>query len=126
MLLPCTHQFHGKCILAWVEHNFSCPLCRQVIGQFVPLIPNEEIHTKFTEAWEAHYLHKPTEPEEDDAGRKSGGKLGDGLGKESGSVEESLPTVVIPLEESDDAAEAAAAEEQTSRATIVVLSTQKE
>jgi len=56
MLLPCTHQFHGKCILRWVDQNFSCPLCRQEIGQFVPLnTTDKEIHQQFVDIWERHH-----------------------------------------------------------------------
>jgi len=56
MLLPCAHQFHGKCILRWVEQNFSCPLCRQEIAQFVPLNTTDtKTHEKFVYIWERHH-----------------------------------------------------------------------
>jgi len=56
MLLPCAHQFHGKCILRWVEQNFSCPLCRQEIAQFVPLNTTDtKTHEKFVDIWERHH-----------------------------------------------------------------------
>jgi len=56
MLLPCTHQFHGKCILRWVDQNFSCPLCRQEIAQFVPLnTTDSKIHQQFVDIWERHH-----------------------------------------------------------------------
>jgi len=56
MLLPCMHQFHGKCILRWVDQNFSCPLCRQEIGQFVPLnTTDKKIRQQFVDIWERHH-----------------------------------------------------------------------
>lgn len=27
--LPCNHEFHDSCILAWLEKTNSCPMCRQ-------------------------------------------------------------------------------------------------
>jgi len=68
MLLPCAHQFHGKCILRWVESNYSCPLCRQEISQFVPLNADDpDIHQKFVEIWERHHYGLPSESEDEDA-----------------------------------------------------------
>jgi len=62
MLLPCMHQFHGKCILRWVDQNFSCPLCRQEIGQFVPLSSTDEkIRQKFVDIWERHHYSAKSE-----------------------------------------------------------------
>lgn len=26
--LPCQHKFHSRCIKAWVNVKFNCPLCR--------------------------------------------------------------------------------------------------
>eukprot|EP00494_Astrolonche_serrata_P033115 UN33384 len=37
MILPCQHKFHGDCIIQWVDKNFSCPVCRAEVSQFVPL-----------------------------------------------------------------------------------------
>jgi len=62
MLLPCMHQFHGKCILRWVDQNFSCPLCRQEIGQFVPLgSTDEKIRQQFVDIWERHHYSESSE-----------------------------------------------------------------
>jgi len=67
MLLPCNHQFHGKCILRWVDQNFSCPLCRQEIGQFVPLnTTDKEIHQQFVEIWEKHHYGNSNESKKED------------------------------------------------------------
>jgi len=67
MLLPCTHQFHGKCILRWVDQNFSCPLCRQEIGQFVPLnTTDKEIHEQFVDIWEKHHYGDSRESKKED------------------------------------------------------------
>lgn len=55
MLLPCAHQFHGDCILQWVELNFSCPMCRQEINQFLPL-NGQTLNEKFVELWNEHYV----------------------------------------------------------------------
>lgn len=68
MLLPCTHQFHGKCILRWVDQNFSCPLCRQEIGQFVPLnTTDKEIHQQFVDIWEKHHYGDSRESKKEDS-----------------------------------------------------------
>lgn len=86
VLLPCYHSFHGVCILQWVEANFSCPLCRRAVEQFLPIedghqilqfdpngplsieqytekfqserIQSMEIFSKFVEIWESHYLRE--------------------------------------------------------------------
>eukprot|EP00494_Astrolonche_serrata_P006985 UN07010 len=55
LLFPCSHQFHSECILQWVEHNFSCPMCRQEIGQFVP-INGKNVNPRFSVLWQKHYL----------------------------------------------------------------------
>lgn len=84
-LLPCRHAFHGGCIVQWVEANFSCPLCRRTIEQFLPLEEDggqrlqfdptgplslaefdmgqvierqrsQEIFGRFIAIWEQHYL----------------------------------------------------------------------
>lgn len=71
MLLPCAHAFHGDCILRWVENNFSCPMCRTEIGQFLPMI-GTPIKEEFSELWNKHYVegnqHRSaaiSEPEDD-------------------------------------------------------------
>lgn len=62
VLLPCSHKFHSDCILQWVEHNFSCPMCRQEISQFFPL--KGDINPRFEEIWNKHYLEGDTKEEE--------------------------------------------------------------
>jgi len=57
MLLPCSHEFHGECILKWVELNFSCPLCRQQITQFVPL-EGQTLNERFVTLWDEYYVEK--------------------------------------------------------------------
>jgi hypothetical protein len=55
-LLPCDHKFHGKCIANWVERNFSCPLCRQEIEQFIPLKgADTNLMERFESIWYQHY-----------------------------------------------------------------------
>jgi len=67
LLMPCMHQFHGKCILRWVDQNFSCPLCRQEIGQFVPLgTTDKEVHQQFVEIWEKHHYGDSSESKKED------------------------------------------------------------
>jgi len=73
VLLPCSHKFHGDCILQWVEHNFSCPMCRQEIAQFYPL--KGQMDPRFVDIWNKHYLEgsdneKETFVEEDDLVKK--------------------------------------------------------
>lgn len=29
--LPCTHRFHVKCLVPWLETNTHCPCCRMAI-----------------------------------------------------------------------------------------------
>lgn len=110
LLLPCSHSFHGNCILQWVEVNFNCPMCRQEIDQFIPLgDESEEMISRFTAAWEKHhYIDKtalpPAPTDTHGRGKETGGKgqLQQALGGASGkSVEEQLPSVEIPLEESE-------------------------
>lgn len=68
MLLPCAHAFHGECILPWVENNFSCPMCRTEIGQFIP-VTGAPIKEEFSELWNKHWVEGPApqkaEPEDD-------------------------------------------------------------
>jgi len=67
LLLPCSHQFHGKCILRWVDQNFSCPLCRQEIAQFVHLRPTDtETQQQFVEIWEKHHYSDKNESKKED------------------------------------------------------------
>jgi len=97
MLLPCTHQFHGKCILRWVDQNFSCPLCRREIGQFVPLkTTDEKIHQQFVDIWERHHYKSSegkkkesprTEKDDFDVSKQREVSLSQVAAVEEGSVE---------------------------------------
>jgi len=103
MLLPCTHQFHGKCILRWVDQNFSCPLCRREIGQFVPLnTTDKKIHQQFVDIWERHHYKSserkkkespPTEKDDFDASKPREVSLSQVAELEAGSVEP-IPAVI--------------------------------
>jgi len=64
ILLPCSHSFHGECILKWVSKNFTCPMCRGEIKQFVPLKNDKKIHEQFTKIWEEHYVTGSKEKQE--------------------------------------------------------------
>lgn len=60
LLLPCSHQFHARCIIQWTERQFSCPLCRSEITHFVPLRDCKSKHeTDFARIWENHYITPP-------------------------------------------------------------------
>jgi len=74
ILFPCQHQFHGDCILQWVEMNWSCPLCRQRIDQFIPLKDEPAVHSRFQEAWERHFMSKDDTPEPPTGGPLGGAK----------------------------------------------------
>jgi len=67
MLFPCSHTFHGDCILQWVQNNFSCPLCRTEITHFAPLKGQHrtELQQNFVKVWEKHYLEKADKPKDD-------------------------------------------------------------
>lgn len=57
MLLPCNHRFHGDCILQWVDHSFSCPMCRTEVTHFLPLSHmNKETQNAFIQIWDKHYV----------------------------------------------------------------------
>jgi hypothetical protein len=56
MLLPCRHAFHADCISQWVQVNFSCPLCRQEIDQFMPLKKHKSRTVRTLErVWAEHF-----------------------------------------------------------------------
>ncbi len=36
LILGCSHNFHGNCILDWVKRDVACPTCRQPITENLP------------------------------------------------------------------------------------------
>lgn len=48
-------------ILNWVERNFSCPMCRAEVENFVP-VRGQTLEPRFTELWEEHFLTNSEEP----------------------------------------------------------------
>ncbi|KAM4636406.1 RING finger protein 122-like isoform 2-T2 [Discoglossus pictus] len=35
-LCPCTHAFHAKCLMKWLEVRNSCPMCNKTISVTIP------------------------------------------------------------------------------------------
>lgn len=78
MLLPCNHRFHGDCILQWVDHSFSCPMCRAEVTHFLPLTNmNKETQNAFIQIWDKHYVtQQPTALQRGNYSKMSTQKLG--------------------------------------------------
>mmetsp|Transcript_5423 Transcript_5423/g.9746 ORF Transcript_5423/g.9746 Transcript_5423/m.9746 type:complete len:299 (-) Transcript_5423:93-989(-) len=37
LCLPCSHSFHEKCIIEWLEYQHTCPTCRFILPERTPL-----------------------------------------------------------------------------------------
>lgn len=70
ILMPCFHSFHGSCILNWVERNFSCPMCRAEVENFVPM-KGQTLEPRFVEIWEEHFLASTEEPAPEETKKSS-------------------------------------------------------
>ncbi|XP_072280633.1 RING finger protein 122-like isoform X2 [Pyxicephalus adspersus] len=42
-LCPCTHAFHTKCLMKWLEVRNSCPMCNKTISVPMPRPPLEDM-----------------------------------------------------------------------------------
>ena len=47
--LPCTHQYHTKCLDAWVQNKPTCPLCNESIDRLIKVCPPQFIRLLFLE-----------------------------------------------------------------------------
>ena len=45
--LPCSHVYHTRCVMQWLDMKNSCPICREVISSDIPTVI--EMETRFSE-----------------------------------------------------------------------------